>query len=143
MDGRSSMLLQVERLRVQYGQIAAVVDASLGVDAGEIVALLGPNGAGKTTLLKCIGGLMRASSGQVMFDGRDITRTRGDLVARRGISLVPEGRGIFPALSVEDNLRMGGYWAGDAFAERFDRVVEYFPVLAERRGQQAASLSGG
>ncbi len=137
------MLLQVERLQVRYGQIAAVVDASLEVDRGEIVALLGPNGAGKSTLLRAIGGLLRAASGQVSFDGRDITRIRGDLVARRGISLVPEGRGIFPALSVEDNLRMGGYWAADEYRERLARVDEYFPVLARRRRQQAGSLSGG
>ena len=137
------MLLQADRLRVQYGQIAAVADASLEVDSGEIVALLGPNGAGKTTLLCAIGGLLRPASGQVTFDGRDITRIRGDLVARCGISLVPEDRGIFPALSVEDNLRMGGYWAGEEYADRFAAAVEYFPVLAERRRQQAASLSGG
>ena len=137
------MLLQVDRLHVQYGQIAAVLDASLQVDAGEIVALLGPNGAGKTTLLKAIGGLLRPASGQVSFDGRDITRIRGDLVARRGVSLVPEGRGIFPALSVEENLRMGGYWAGPDYPQRLDAVLEYFPILAQRRRQQAASLSGG
>jgi len=137
------MLLRVERLRVQYGQIAAVNDVSMEVDAGEIVALLGPNGAGKTTLLKTIAGLLRPASGEVSLDGRDITRIRGDLVARRGISLVPEGRGIFPALSVEDNLRIGGYWAGDDYRSRFDGVVEYFPILAQRRRQQAGSLSGG
>jgi branched-chain amino acid transport system ATP-binding protein len=137
------VLLRAERVRVEYGQIAAVNDVTLEVDAGEIVALLGPNGAGKTTLLNTIGGLRRASSGRVVFDGRDITRIRGDLVARRGISLVPEGRGIFPALSVEDNLRMGGYWAGDEYAPRCQRVVEYFPVLADRRRQAAGSLSGG
>ena len=136
-------LLRVERLRVQYGQIAAVTDATLQVQIGQIVALLGPNGAGKTTLLKAIGGLLRPSSGQVTFDGRDITRVRGDLVARRGISLVPEGRGIFPGLSVEDNLRMGGYWAGDDFEGRLDRVTSYFPMLRDRRRQQAGSLSGG
>jgi branched-chain amino acid transport system ATP-binding protein len=136
-------LLQVERLRVLYGDVAAVVDASLQVDAGEIVALLGPNGAGKSTLLRSIGGLHRPASGSVIFDGRDITRLRGDLVARRGIALVPEGRGIFPALSVEDNLRMGGYWAGEDYRHRVDRLCEYFPILAARRRQQAASLSGG
>jgi branched-chain amino acid transport system ATP-binding protein len=136
-------LLQVDKLRVLYGQIAAVADVSLQVEAGEIVALLGPNGAGKTTLLRSIGGLLRPASGQVTFDGRDITRIRSDLVARRGISLVPEGRGIFPALSVEDNLRMGGYWAGDEYEQRLAGVTAYFPILAERRRQQAASLSGG
>ncbi|HZS13733.1 MAG TPA: ABC transporter ATP-binding protein [Candidatus Dormibacteraeota bacterium] len=136
-------LLRAERVRVEYGQIAAVNDVSLEVESGEIVALLGPNGAGKTTLLDTIGGLRRPSSGTVWFDGRDITRIRGDLVARRGISLVPEGRGIFPALSVEDNLRMGGYWAADDYEPRFARAVEYFPVLETRRRQQAGSLSGG
>jgi branched-chain amino acid transport system ATP-binding protein len=136
-------LLRAEGVRVEYGQIAAVSDVTLEVDSGEIVALLGPNGAGKTTLLNTIGGLRRPSAGRIWFDGRDVTRIRGDLVARRGISLVPEGRGIFPALSVEDNLRMGGYYAGDDFQQRHARVVEYFPVLAERRRQQAGSLSGG
>jgi len=136
-------LLQVERLRVLYGQIAAVADVSLQVDAGEIVALLGPNGAGKSTLLRTIGGAMRPASGSVVFDGRNVTRMRGDLVARRGVALVPEGRGIFPALSVEDNLRMGGYWAGDDYPERLARISEYFPILARRRRQQAGSLSGG
>jgi len=136
-------LLQVDKLRVLYGQIAAVADVSLQVEAGETVALLGSNGAGKTTLLRSIGGLLRPASGQVSFDGRDITRIRSDLVARRGISLVPEGRGIFPALSVEDNLRMGGYWAGDEYEQRLAGVTAYFPILADRRRQQAASLSGG
>jgi branched-chain amino acid transport system ATP-binding protein len=136
-------LLRAEGVRVEYGQIAAVSDVTLEVDGGEIVALLGPNGAGKTTLLNTIGGLMRPSAGRVWFDGRDVTRIRGDLVARRGISLVPEGRGIFPALSVEDNLRMGGYWAGDDYEQRSARVVDYFPVLESRRRQQAGSLSGG
>jgi len=136
-------LLQAERLRVLYGEIAAVVDVSLEIEAGEIVALLGPNGAGKSTLLRSLAGLHRPASGSVIFDGRDITRLRGDLVARRGIALVPEGRGIFPALSVEDNLRMGGYWAGEDYRQRVDRLSEYFPILSGRRRQQAGSLSGG
>jgi branched-chain amino acid transport system ATP-binding protein len=136
-------LLLVEHVRVEYGQIPAISDVSLQVDAGEIVALLGPNGAGKTTLLNTIAGLLAPSAGHILFDGREVSRIRGDLVARRGISLVPEGRGIFPALSVEDNLRMGGYWAGDDLDERRGRVEEYFPILSMRRRQQAGSLSGG
>jgi branched-chain amino acid transport system ATP-binding protein len=136
-------LLRAERVRIEYGQIPAVNEVTLEVDSGEIVALLGPNGAGKTTLLNTIGGLLRPSAGQVTFDGRDITHIRGDLVARRGISLVPEGRGLFPGLSVEDNLRIGGYWAEDEYQQRWEQVVEYFPILATRRRQQAASLSGG
>jgi branched-chain amino acid transport system ATP-binding protein len=137
------VLLRVESVRVEYGQIPAISDVSLEVDAGEIVALLGPNGAGKTTLLNTIAGLLAPSAGRIEFDGREVSRIRGDLVARRGISLVPEGRGIFPALSVEDNLRMGGYWAGDDLAERIAGVEEYFPILSLRRRQQAGSLSGG
>ncbi|HEV7678017.1 MAG TPA: ABC transporter ATP-binding protein [Candidatus Dormibacteraeota bacterium] len=137
------MLLLVDAVRVEYGQIPAIGDVSLQVDAGEIVALLGPNGAGKTTLLNTIAGLLAPSAGRVVFDGREVSRIRGDLVARRGISLVPEGRGIFPALSVEDNLRMGGYWAADDLDERRSRVEEYFPILSMRRRQQAGSLSGG
>ena len=139
-------LLQVERIRVTYGAIPALIDVSLEVDRGEIVALLGPNGAGKSTLLKAIGGLLHCSSGSMRFGDEgehQLHRLRGDQVARRGVSLVPEGRGIFPALSVEDNLKMGGYWAGSEFDERLRGVTEYFPILADRRRQAAASLSGG
>jgi branched-chain amino acid transport system ATP-binding protein len=136
-------LLRVERVRVEYGAVPALIDVSLDVESGEIVALLGPNGAGKTTLLKTIGGLLRPSSGAITFDGKQLHRMRGDQIARGGVSLVPEGRGIFPALTVEDNLRMGGYWAGREFAERMEGVIHYFPILGERRHQSAASLSGG
>ena len=139
-------LLQVERIQVTYGAIPALIDVSLEVDRGEIVALLGPNGAGKSTLLKAIGGLLRCSSGSMRFGDQgehQLHRLRGDQIARRGISLVPEGRGIFPALSVEDNLAMGGYWAGTEFEERLRTVTDYFPILADRRRQAAASLSGG
>ena len=136
-------LLCVERVRVQYGAVAAVVDVSLVVEQGEIVALLGPNGAGKTTLLKAIGGLLRCSSGSITLGEHRLHRLRGDEIARRGVTLVPEGRGIFPALSVDDNLRMGGYWAGTEFDDRLGRVTDYFPVLRDRRRQAAGSLSGG
>jgi branched-chain amino acid transport system ATP-binding protein len=139
-------LLEVERIRVTYGAIPALIDVSLDVDRGEIVALLGPNGAGKSTLLKAIGGLLRTSAGTMRFGDHgehQLHRLRGDQIARRGVSLVPEGRGIFPALSVEDNLRMGGYWAGEEFEDRARGVTDYFPILADRRHQAAASLSGG
>ena len=139
-------LLQVDRVRVNYGAIPAVIDVSLDVGAGEIVALLGPNGAGKSTLLKAIGGLLPVSAGTIIFGDNgehQLQRLHGDQIARRGVSLVPEGRGIFPALSVEDNLLMGGYRAGDDFDARLAMVTGYFPILAQRRGQAAASLSGG
>ena len=139
-------LLQVDRVRVNYGAIPALIDVNLEVGAGEIVALLGPNGAGKSTLLKAIGGLLPVSSGSITFGDageHQLHRLHGDQIARRGVSLVPEGRGIFPALSVEDNLLMGGYRAGDDFDARLAMVTAYFPILAQRHGQAAASLSGG
>jgi len=136
-------LLRVDRVRVEYGAVPALVDVSLEVESQEIVGLIGPNGAGKTTLLKTISGLLRPSSGAINFEAHQLHRLPGDKVARCGISLVPEGRGIFPALTVEDNLRMGGYWAGTDFTERMERVTHYFPILGERRRQSAGSLSGG
>ncbi|HEV3123145.1 MAG TPA: ABC transporter ATP-binding protein [Candidatus Dormibacteraeota bacterium] len=136
-------LLSVERVRVNYGAIPALSDISLTVNDGEIVGLIGPNGAGKTTLLKTIGGLLRCASGSIVFAGTALHKLAGDAVARTGISLVPEGRGIFPALSVEDNLRMGGYWAGTDYGDRLQMVTDYFPILAQRHRQAAASLSGG
>jgi branched-chain amino acid transport system ATP-binding protein len=136
-------LLSVDGVRVNYGAIPALSDVSLTVAEGEIVGLIGPNGAGKTTLLKTIGGLLRCAKGTIDFTGTAVHKLAGDAVARCGISLVPEGRGIFPGLSVEDNLRMGGYWAGTDYGDRLDMVTGYFPILAERSRQAAASLSGG
>ncbi|TMC51292.1 MAG: ABC transporter ATP-binding protein [Chloroflexi bacterium] len=136
-------LLQVERWRVEYGAIPAVADVSLTVERGEIVALLGPNGAGKSTLLRSLAGLVKPAAGTAFFDGKALHQLSGDQVARAGVALVPEDRGIFPALTVDENLRMGGYWAGISYEDRFNQVIAYFPVLAERRGQTVASLSGG
>jgi branched-chain amino acid transport system ATP-binding protein len=136
-------LLQAERWRVEYGAIPAVADVSLTVERGEIVALLGPNGAGKSTLLRSLAGLVKPAAGTAFFDGKALHQLSGDQIARAGVALVPEDRGIFPALTVDENLRMGGYWAGTSFDERFNQVIAYFPVLAERRGQTVASLSGG
>lgn len=137
------MLLSVEDVHVRYGQAAAVDGVTLQVDRGELVALLGANGAGKSTLLRALGGLVHPWRGRVVLDGEDITRSGADGVARRGLSLVPEGRAIFPRLSVEENLRMGGYHAAGEYEDRREHALRHFPVLEQRRRQAAGSLSGG
>jgi ABC-type branched-subunit amino acid transport system ATPase component len=130
--------LDVRGLDVSYGPVQVVHDLTLSLTAGSITTVLGPNGAGKSTTCQALAGLLPARAGTIEFDGVDITRRPGWWRARRGILLVPEGRGIFPGLSVEDNLRL----VLTRSAER-DDVYERFPVLGERRRQQAGSLSGG
>jgi len=138
-------LLSVEHLTVAYGAIRAVRDLSLSVEAGEIVAVLGANGAGKSSTLNAIMGLLPASEGSVRLDGREIHGTPPERVVRLGMTLTPEGRHVFPRLTVEENLVLGAIPLRDrsrAQALR-RRIFERFPVLAERRGQQAGTLSGG
>ncbi|MFP5225667.1 MAG: ABC transporter ATP-binding protein [Actinomycetota bacterium] len=139
-------LLEVRDLRAGYGTVPALHGVTFSVDQGEIVAVLGPNGAGKTTTLSCISGLLNPWSGTVSFDGQDIGRMSPEQTVALGIAHVPEGRHVFPAMSVEDNLRLGS-WAQrskpKAAKESLDRVFRYFPVLADRRQQMAGSLSGG
>lgn len=139
-------LLDVRGITVTYGQITAVRDLSLSVNAGEVVALLGANGAGKTTTLRTISGLLRPRVGQVWFAGQRIDRRTPEWIARLGIAHLPEGRGMFPRLSVAENLRMAAYGAGlsaHAHQEGLARALELFPVLGERMGQLAGTLSGG
>ncbi|OGA38459.1 MAG: ABC transporter ATP-binding protein [Betaproteobacteria bacterium RIFCSPLOWO2_12_FULL_65_110] len=137
-------LLAVADLCTYYGRIQALHGVSLSVPSGSLVALVGANGAGKTTLLRTISGVNRASSGAIVFDGRDITRTRSDLRVRSGISQVPEGRQMFGPMSVEDNLRLGAYTRPAAQAQRsIERMYAMFPVLEARRMQPAGTLSGG
>jgi branched-chain amino acid transport system ATP-binding protein len=138
------MLLEVEDLRVHYGKIEAIRGISLTVEQGEIVTLIGANGAGKTTTLKTLSGLRRVSSGRVRFDGTDITNTPGHKRVLLGLCQAPEGRGIFPGMTVLENLEMGTY--GRKNPERaadLDRVYQLFPRLAERRRQAGGTLSGG
>jgi len=137
-------LLSVEGLQYLYGSVPAVRHVSLEVGEGEIVALLGPNGAGKSTALRAISGMRRPSAGRITFAGHRVERWSSDRIARLGMALVPEGRGLFPELTVDENLRMGGY-ALDAneVDAHVDRVCENFPILAARRDQTAATLSGG
>lgn len=139
------MLLEITNLRVHYDKIEAVKGVSLSLRKGEIVTLIGANGAGKTSILKAISGLIRPSSGEIRYDGQDITRHNPSDIVSRGISHVPEGRRMFKLMSVEDNLRLGSYLIRDSklIAEGLSRVYEHFPILREKRSQLAGELSGG
>jgi branched-chain amino acid transport system ATP-binding protein len=138
-------MLEVRSVTAGYGAFTALWDVSLSVAAGEVVAVVGPNGAGKTTLLRVISGLLPTRAGELALDGARLTGRPAHEVVARGIAHVPEGRRLFPALTVADNLRMGAYLpaARRRFPESAERVYALFPVLAERRGQRAGSLSGG
>jgi branched-chain amino acid transport system ATP-binding protein len=138
-------MLSVEGLNIRYGEIVAVSRVDLAVGDGEIVALVGANGAGKSSTLNAIAGLSRASAGKVMFDNTDITGLAPEIIARRGISLVPEGRRIFASLSVADNLRLGGaahLRAGEARV-REEEMLDLFPVLRRYHRNKGGNLSGG
>jgi branched-chain amino acid transport system ATP-binding protein len=138
-------LLAVDDLTVAYGAVTALRDISLRVSAGEIVAALGPNGAGKTTLLRTIAGAHKPKSGYVGLDGASITGMSPETVVRKGVALVPEGRKIFPKLTVEENLTIGGITRTDHDELRADtdRWLARFPILGERSDQLAGTLSGG
>lgn len=137
------MLLEVNDLHVSYGKIAALKGISLKVDEGEIVTLVGANGAGKTTTLQTLSGLRRVSGGTVSFDGRDITSLAGHKRVALGLCQAPEGRGIFPGMTVMENLAMGAYINGKPSQDDLDRVFTLFPRLQERQKQAGGTLSGG
>jgi len=138
-------LLRLEQLQVSYGGIRAVKGIDIEVRQGELVCLIGANGAGKTTTLKAVTGLVRAAGGRVLYDGQDITGLRVPEIARRGLALVPEGRGVFAQLTIEENLAMGAYARNDraGVAADVERAFSLFPRLKERRAQTAGTLSGG
>jgi len=138
------LLLEVHNVELAYGEAPACRDISFEVTEGEIVALIGANGAGKTSTLRALSGLHRASAGRVIYDGADISQTRSHELVRRGMALVPEGRGVFGRLTVAENLRMGAYCRRDAeVAIDIDEVYRLFPRLSERSRQTAGTLSGG
>ena len=139
------MLLEIKDLTLLYGRIQALHGISLVVNEGEVVALIGANGAGKTTTMRAISGLRPVATGSIVFDGTDVTRMRADLRVVRGISQSPEGRGVFPGMTVLENLEMGAYTRRDrtGVAADLDRVFELFPRLQERRKQAGGTLSGG
>jgi branched-chain amino acid transport system ATP-binding protein len=137
------MLLELEDVYVHYGKIEAIRGISLTVDQGEIVTLIGANGAGKSTTLKTISGLRTVSQGEIRFDGQVITRMPGYKRVLAGIGQAPEGRGIFPGMTVEENLHMGAYARSGDLSKDFAEVYDLFPRLAERKRQAGGTMSGG
>jgi branched-chain amino acid transport system ATP-binding protein len=139
------MLLELDEIVVKYGRIEALHGLTVRVNEGEVVALIGANGAGKTTTMRAISGLNPLSSGKIRFDGKDISNMRADLRVPLGICQSPEGRGIFPGMTVLENLDMGAFTRRDTaeVAKDLDRVLTLFPRLAERRKQAGGTLSGG
>jgi len=138
-------MLQVTDVQVRYGSVAAVKGVSLEVAPGEIVAMIGPNGAGKTSLLRAISGLVAPAAGRVVFEGTDIAGWKPHRVVALGLGHAPEGRRLFARMTVIENLKMGAYRTRDGaeIRRRLDAVLQRFPLLAERLGQVAGTLSGG
>jgi branched-chain amino acid transport system ATP-binding protein len=138
-------LLELKSIVAQYGQVRALKGISVTIRQGENVTLLGANGAGKSTTLKCISGLLRISSGSILFQGERIDHLPPHKIIREGITQVMEGRHLFPDLDVLENLRLGAYLTNDrqAIQQRIDRVFGYFPILKERQKQLASTFSGG
>lgn len=136
-------MLKIENLRVNYGGIEAVKGISLQVKKGEIVSLIGANGAGKSTTLRAVAGLVKPASGQILLEGEEITAQPPYAIVSKGITLVPEGRRIFPDLTVLENLKIGAYLRKDNISEDLAWVYDLFPRLKERSWQAAGTLSGG
>lgn len=138
-------MLEISDLVCRYGKVEAIKGISLSIKQGQLVALIGANGAGKSTTLRSISGILPSASGRMIFEGEDITRCSAREILARGIAHCPEGRRVFPDMTVEENLDMGAYLRRDAdgVAEDRDRVLTQFPRLAERRSQVAGTLSGG
>ncbi len=137
--------LLVSHLQAGYGDVQVLWDISIEVKAGELVCLIGSNGAGKTTLLRCLSGVLGTTSGTIAVDGRDMTNAPSAALVQAGVAHVPEGRRLFSAMSVRDNLLMGAYLRDDkdAIAADLERVYAMFPILADRRRQDAGTMSGG
>ena len=138
-----SNILEVKNLSVSYGGIEAIKDISLEVEQGSIVTLIGSNGAGKSSTLRTIAGIVRAKSGEVLFEGENLLGLSPDQIVKRGVTLVPEGRHVFPNLTVAENLRVGAYLRKDDISGDLEHIYELFPRLKERSWQLAGTLSGG
>ena len=144
MSNNAKHMLQLEHVSTHYGAICAVNKVSLHVNQGEIVTLIGSNGAGKTSLLMTLCGNPRASGGKILFEGEDITQMSTHHIMRRGIAISPEGRRVFKDLTVEENLKMGGFFLNSAqIAEGIEHVYHLFPRLRERASQRSGTMSGG
>ena len=136
-------MLKIENLKVSYGGIEAVKGISFSVEQGQIVTLIGANGAGKSTTLRTVVGLVKAASGSIVYEGEELTGLPADQIVRRGITLVPEGRRVFPDLTVLENLKIGAYTRKDDLSQDIEWVYSLFPRLKERHWQPAGTLSGG
>ena len=138
-------MLKLNNLNVHYGAIHALKDVTLYIEEGEIVSLIGANGAGKSTMLRALSGLVKTAGGSVEFEGKNITGWSAKAIVEAGISHCPEGRQIFPRMTVMENLELGAYTRKDTknLGIEYDRIFEYFPVLAQRRTQFGGTLSGG
>jgi branched-chain amino acid transport system ATP-binding protein len=136
-------ILSVLGLDAFYGDAQALWDVTMEIVTGEIVSLIGPNGAGKSTLVNAIAGIHRSTSGRIVLNGTDVTSVPAHRVGEHGVAVVPEGRRVFPAMSVHDNLCLGAYRARSGYQERLSEIHRLFPVLADRSSQHAATLSGG
>jgi branched-chain amino acid transport system ATP-binding protein len=139
----SDKILEVKGLSISYGGIRAVRELDFHVNRGEIVSLIGANGAGKSSTLRAISGLVKAESGNVKFESEEIVGKSPDLIVGKGITMVPEGRKIFPDLTVYENLKLGAYLRKDNIKEDLARCFELFPILEEREWQEGGTLSGG
>lgn len=137
------MGLRTENLTAGYGDITVLREVSLNVDVGEIVGILGRNGMGKTTLIRCLAGLIVPAAGSIIFDDQDVTALQPYERARRGFTTIVQGRGVFPQMTVAENLEMGRIASGRGGKNRLDEMLTYFPRLQERMGQQAGTMSGG
>jgi branched-chain amino acid transport system ATP-binding protein len=144
LAGDAELLLEAKNLTVSYGPVKALEHASFDVDQGEIVAMIGPNGAGKSTALKAVCGLTEPQAGEVLFQGERINGLRPDELVRKGLSLVPEGRRLFPTMTVLENLEMGAFiTTGDMLKESVENILTLFPQLRTRTRQKAGTLSSG
>ncbi|KAA9405187.1 ABC transporter ATP-binding protein [Haloarcula hispanica] len=136
-------MLELDDVSAAYDTTPILRDVDLSVEEGEIVGVMGKNGVGKTTLLKTVMGLLEPSEGTISYDGTDVTHASADERARAGIGYIPQGRDVFPKLTVEQNIKMGETIRSDSDETLYDQIYDYFPVLEERAGQEAGTLSGG
>jgi urea ABC transporter ATP-binding protein UrtE len=136
-------MLKLDGVTAAYDTTPILRDVDLSVEEGEIVGVMGKNGVGKTTLLKTVMGLLEPSEGSISYDGTDVTHASADERARAGIGYIPQGRDVFPKLTVEQNIKMGETIRADSDETLYDQIYDYFPVLEERAGQEAGTLSGG
>jgi len=139
------MILELNHLDAGYGKIKVLRDVSINIDTSETVCIIGPNGAGKSTVLRAISGILKPMSGDIKFNGKEIGGLRPDEIVRKGICLVPQGRSVFPSLTVEENLEIGAYTRNDKAQIKRDmeEICRRFPILEKRRKQNSATLSGG